>query len=250
MKKTILTFTTVMFCLLMTACGTASGRADEALVGKYIPVKGTALGVTLSGDDMGGLTIELKSGGKAEIEVYGSTGSGKWVNDDTTLTLTVDKTDMVGKLGKDTIIFEGFLKEQVGHSMDVTFAKEGTDAAKPENFLPEEEKALLGDWEGVSVTDVMDDDVSGEISPSALKATLNPDHTAVISFKGEEIATPTWSIFSNTVSFEGDVAGDARIYGEYKDGVFVITYSGEDNYYNFTMENSKKDASTQEKENK
>ena len=155
MKKTILTFTTVMFCLLMTACGTASGRADEALVGKYIPVKGTALGVTLSGDDMGGLTIELKSGGKAEIEVYGSTGSGKWVNDDTTLTLTVDNTDMVGKLGKDTIIFEGFLKEQVGHSMDVTFAKEGTDAAKPENFLPEEEKSLLGDWEGVSVTDVM-----------------------------------------------------------------------------------------------
>ena len=62
------------------------------------------------------------------------------------------------------------------------FRSEGTDAAKPENFLPEEEKALLGDWVSASVTDVMGDDASNEVSPSAITATLNPDHSSIISF--------------------------------------------------------------------
>ena len=56
--------------------------------------------------------------------------NGNWVNDDDTVTITVDKTDIVGKLGEDTITFKGFLEEEVGVSLDITFAKEGTDAAK------------------------------------------------------------------------------------------------------------------------
>ena len=124
--------------------------------------------------------------------------------------------------------------------MDITFAKEGTDAAKPENFLPEEEKALLGDWVGASVTDVMGDDASSKVSPSAITATLNPDHSSIISFDGTEIATPQWSYISETVLFEGDVADGASLYGEYKDDQFIITYTGNDFYYNFTMESAAK----------
>ena len=56
--------------------------------------------------------------------------NGNWVNDDDTVTITVDKTDIVGELGEDTITFKGFLEEEVGVSLDITFAKEGTDAAK------------------------------------------------------------------------------------------------------------------------
>lgn len=238
MNKIISAIIIMILALSMAACGKASGRADEALVGKYISVKGSAFGMTLSGDDIAGFAIELKSGGKVTMSVDGTTLDGKWVNDDSTITITAEKTDMVGQLGENTITFEGFLKEKVGASMDLTFAKEGTDAAKPENFLPDEEKALLGDWEGASVTDVMKEDVSGEVSPSALKATLNADHTASISYNGEEIAAPKWSFYSDTVSFDGDVSGGASLYGEFKDGVFTITYSG-DNYYNFVMEASK-----------
>ena len=40
------------------------------------------------------------------------------------------------------------------------------------------------------------------------------------------------------VSFEGDVAGGASLYGDYKESKFMITYSG-DEYYKFTMESAK-----------
>lgn len=238
MKKV---FSIVMALLLMVtlvACGKSGDRADDALTGKYVAVTGTAMGVTLSGEDMADFKLELQSGGKAKLDIKGTTAEGKWKNDDTSLTLTIENTDMVGKLDKDTITFEGILKELVGTSFDVKLAKEGTDAAKPENFLPEEEKALLGDWVGVSVVDVLDKDASAEISPDSLKATLKADHTATITYKGEVIATPKWSYVTGTVIFEGDVTGGANLYGDYKDGVFTIAYSNED-YHTFTMGHAK-----------
>lgn len=239
MKKIISILIVMMLSLSIIACG-GSGRADDALSGKYIAVTGTSFGTTLSGSEMEGFTLELKSKGKATITIDDETINGKWVNDDDTVTITVEKTDIVGELGEDTIIFKDFLKEEVGVSLDITFAKEGTDAAKPENFLPEEEKALLGDWVGASVTDVMGDDASSEVSPSAITSTLNPDHSSIISFDGTEIATPQWSYISETVLFEGDVADGASLYGEYKDDQFIITYTGNDFYYNFTMESAAK----------
>ena len=181
MKKLFSLILALLLLITLGACGKSGGRADDALVGKYVAVSGTAMGVTLSGDDMAGFKLELMSGGKAKLNVEGTAAEGKWKNDDNTLTLTIENTDMVGKLGKDTITFESILKELVGTSMDVKLAKEGTDAAKPENFLPEEEKALLGDWIGASVADVMDADASGEIAPDSLKATLKADHTSTIT---------------------------------------------------------------------
>lgn len=210
MKKLFSLILALLLLITLGACGKSGGRSDDALVGKYVAVSGTAMGVTLSGDDMAGFKLELMSGGKAKLNVEGTTAEGKWKNDDNTLTLTIENTDMVGKLDKDTITFESILKELVGTSMDVKLAKEGTDAAKPENFLPEEEKALLGDWIGASVADVMDADASGEIAPDSLKATLKADHTSTITYKGEVIATPNWSYVTGTIIFEGKVAGKDR----------------------------------------
>ncbi len=234
MKKWISVWVAAMLCLALAACGGSSGRADEALTGKYIAVTGTVMGVTLSGEDVVGFTIELKKGGKVTMDIEGTSADGTWVNDDTTITLTVDKTDIVGTLGEDTITFENFLEEMVGEKMELKFAKEGTDAAKPENFLPEEEKALLGDWTGTSVLDALGEDASGEVSPDAMKVTMNADHTATVSFDGEVIATPQWSYVTGTVIFEGDVAGGASLFGEYADGVFTISYTGSD-YHDFIM---------------
>ena len=78
--------------------------------------------MSLSGDDMSGFTLELKSGRKAIMEVNGESSESKWINDDTTV--AIDKTDMVGTIGKDTLVFEGVLKELVGISMDLKYAKE------------------------------------------------------------------------------------------------------------------------------
>lgn len=136
----------MVLCLSVTACGGSSGRADDTLAGKYIAITGTTMEMPHSGNDMSGFTLELKSGRKEIMEVNGESSEGKWINDDTTV--IIDKTDTVGTIGKDTLVFGGILKELVGTSIDLKFAKEGTDAAKPENFLPEEERALLGDCRG------------------------------------------------------------------------------------------------------
>ena len=150
MKKIISFLIAMVLCLSVTACGGSSGRADDALAGKYIAITGTTMEMPHSGNDMSGFTLELKSGRKEIMEVNGESSEGKWINDDTTV--IIDKTDTVGTIGKDTLVFGGILKELVGTSIDLKFAKEGTDAAKPENFLPEEERALLGDCRGGGVT--------------------------------------------------------------------------------------------------
>lgn len=234
MKKITAVVIALALCLSLAACG-SSARADDALVGKYIAVSGTALGVTLTGDDVSDFTLDVKSGGKATISVEGTDANGKWTNDDTTFTLTVDGTDMVGQIGQDTITFEGFLEEMVGVSMDMKFAKEGTDAAKPENNLPPEEMALLGSWTSVSVLDVFDEDASGEIDPDAMEATFNADHTASFKYCGESLGTNTWSYVLGSVLLDDDFADDVSLYIDYEDDVLTITYSGDD-YYTFTME--------------
>lgn len=236
MKKIISILTAMILCMAMVACGGSSGKRDNSLVGKYIGVSGTTFGMTVYGEDMAGFNLELKKDGKATLAIDGENVTGKWVSDDDTVTITVENTDIVGDIGKDTITFNGFLKEHLGVEMDITFAKEGTDAANPENYMPEEDKALIGEWVGASVTDVLDEDASGKVDPALMTATLNSDHTASIVFDGEEIATPEWSYFSEAVLFEGDVLDDAGLYGDYKDGEFKITYSTKDDYYTFTME--------------
>ncbi|WP_297916413.1 hypothetical protein, partial [uncultured Campylobacter sp.] len=112
--------------------------------------------------------------------------------------------------------------------MDLTFAKEGTDAAKPENYLPKEEKALIGDWVSVSVTDVLGNDASEEVDPTALSATFDGEHSATISFMGEDIGSFEWSVLSESIIFTGDFDGDLVMSGDYKDGVLLLNYSAGD----------------------
>lgn len=236
MKKIISISITMILCIAMIACGGSSGRRDKELVGDYIGVSGTSYGITLYGDDMSDCSLKLDNKGKAFITIADTTVDGTWVNDDDTLTITVDKTKIVGDLGNDIITFNAFLQDEIDIEMDIVFAKEGTDAANPENYMPEEDKALIGEWVGASVTDVFDEDASGEVDPDLITVSLNSDYTASIVFDGEEISAPEWSYYSESVLFEGDVVDNAGLYGEYKDGNFVITYSTYDKFYNFTME--------------
>ena len=238
MKKFLSVFITMILCLSITACSGSSGKVDEALVGKYVCVTGTMLGVTMSGDEVSDFSLDLQSDGKATMEISGESHNLKWSSDDSTLTLKIDGEKITGELGEDTVTFKDFLKEQLGTSMDLTFAKEGTDAAKPENYLPEEEKALIGDWVSVSVTDVLGNDASEEVDPTALAATFDGEHSATISFMGEDIGSFEWSVLSESIIFTGDFDGDLVMSGDYKDGVLLLNYSAGDDYFIFTMENS------------
>ena len=73
MKKLFSLILALLLLITLGACGKLGGRADDALVGKYVTVSGTAMGVTLSGDDMAGFKLELMNGGKAKLNVEGTT---------------------------------------------------------------------------------------------------------------------------------------------------------------------------------
>ena len=84
----------------------------------------------------------------------------------------------------------------------------------------------------------MGDDASGDVDPNSLTATFNDDHTATISFMGEDIGSFEWSVLSESIIFTGDFDEDLVISGDYKDGVLLLNYSAGDDYFIFTMENS------------
>ena len=236
----------MILCLSITACSGSSDKVDEALVGKYICVTGTMLGVTMSGDEVSDFSLDLQSNGNAIIKISGESQSLKWSSDDSTLTLKIDGEKITGELGEDTVTFKDFLKEQIGTSMDLTFAKDGTEAAEPENYLPKEEKSLIGDWVSVSVADVLGDDVSEEVDPTALAATFDGDHSATISFMGKEIGSSKWSLLTGILFFDDKFDDGVVIDGKYSDEEFTLTYINEstDAYYIFTMSNSGNAAAT------
>ena len=225
MKKIVSLFLTITMVLSLVACG-GGGRADDAYVGKWISVAGTAMGFTLTGEDIEGFDLDLEAGGKGTMSVDGEAAKIKWTNDDTTLTLSVSGEEFVGNIGKDTLVFVNLMNL----GMDLTFAKEGTDAAKPENFLPENEKKLLGSWTSYKVTDVLGDDVSGEVAADALKMTFNSDHTVDIEFGGEAISAQKWSMLDDWGSLDdSDYDFSWSVVGE----EIEVTYNGDD-YWIFT----------------
>lgn len=218
MKKLLSSILVGVMLLSLVACG---GKGNDKYAGKWISVAGTAMGVTLTGEDIAGFELDLKSGGKGTMTVDGDSTNIKWENDDSSLTVKVEGEELVATIDEDTLVFEDFL----GLGMDLTFAKEGSDAANPENFLSENEKKMVGTWSSYKVTDVLDDDASGEVAPDALKMTFKEDHTVDIEFRGESIEGQQWTLFDTfgTITEEGE-AFSWEIEGE----EIKVTYNGEE----------------------
>lgn len=224
MKKLLSIILAGVMLLSLTACG--GGRADDAYAGNWISVSGTAMGFTMTGEDIEGFGLTLETDGKGTMAIDGDEANIKWTNDDTNLTVTVEGEDLVATIGKDTLTFVNLMNT----GMDLTFAKEGTDAAKPENFLPENEKKIIGSWTSYKVTDVLGDDVSGEVAPDALKMTFKGDKTVDIEFNGESITGEKWSMLDTWGSLdESDYDFSWDIVGE----EIEVTYNG-DEYWIFT----------------
>ncbi len=225
-KKILSLLMTFILVFSLAACGGGSSvRADEKLVGKYIAVVGEALGISMSGDELGEFSVDLQSSGKGTMTIDGSTENIKWKNDDSTLTLTVEKTDITGTLGTDTFKFEDML----GMGVNITFAKEGTDAADPENYLPEEDKFMLGNWQSTGVTDIIGDPV--DMDPYSLFMTFAGDKTVDVKFQGKDLGTFKWSLLGDWGSLDDDGAPD--ITWDVKDDGIEVSYVIDDEYYIF-----------------
>ena len=219
MKKLLSIILAVVMLLSLAACG--GGRADDIYVGNWISISGTAMGYTLTGEEVSGFGLNLEAGGKGSMMIEGDETNIKWTNDDVNLTVKVQGEELVGTIGTDTLTFVNLLNT----GMDLTFAKEGTDAAKPENALPENEKAVLGTWTSYAVTDVLGSDASADIAADALTMTFHANHTCDIVFRGESITGQTWSMLDawgfledSKYDFSWDVEGEE----------LKVTYNGDD----------------------
>ena len=215
----------ILIICMLAACG-GNGRADEKYCGKWISVAGEALGMTLSGEDIAGFGLELKSGGKATMTVEEKSRGVKWTNDDTSITVKAGSTEMVGTLGEDTIVFDDML----GMGMKITFAKEGTEAAKREDNMPEADKKMIGTWQSHTVTDVLGEPIDG-MDGSILKMVFSPDYTVQVYMDGEDYGTTKWSLFGDNWGSVDDENVD--INWDITDDGINVNYSNGDEYYTF-----------------
>lgn len=211
-------------CLMLSAC--AGGNADEAYVGKWVSVAGEAMGVTLTGDDISGFGLDLQSGGKAVLTVDGDSENVKWKNEGAVVTITVNGTDMTATVQNDTMVFDNMLDM----GLKLTFAKEGTDAAKSENYLPEADKNMVGTWQSDNVTDVLDDPVD-TYAPDALKLEFAADHTMNITLDGETVSGKSWSLLGDDWGTVDDESVNMN-WDITEDGISV-NYTIDDEYYVF-----------------
>lgn len=211
---------------LLAGCGGGGSRADSKYEGKYISVMGEMLGIAMTGEDMDGFALELLSGGKANMTMDGDTESIKWSNDDTSITLKISGEEVVGEIGTDTIKFINLL----GTGMDLTFAKEGTDAAKPEHYLPEKDKFMIGKWQSYKVSDVLGDDLSSVVPPEYLNIEFTADHKALMTIEGQAVEPLTWSLLGEFGSFEEEDDFTFDIVGE----EIEFTIVSDEDYFVFT----------------
>ncbi|MFQ7291218.1 MAG: hypothetical protein ACLRQ0_03095 [Monoglobales bacterium] len=221
------TYAIVLLCavFMLSACG-GSGKADAEYEGKYISVAGEAMGMTLTGEDINGFGLELKNGGKGTMTIYGDSGTIKWTNDDENITVNIDGTDIVGAIGQDTITFDNVLDM----GLKLTFAKEGSEAAKPENHLPETDKKMLGIWQSNTVTDVLGDPVEG-LSGNELKMEFAADYTVKVTFKGNDLGSHKWSLLGDWGSLDSDVLD---ISWDINDNGINVNYSTDEDYFVFS----------------
>ncbi|MCR4740360.1 MAG: hypothetical protein K5886_08920 [Lachnospiraceae bacterium] len=196
----------IILSMVLTACGggtksAAGAGSSDPLVGVYIPVTGELGGMAIVGSDLEGFGLELTEGGKGTLTADGSTAKLKWSADGSTVTIKAEGETMTAQAGNDTLVFDDML----GTGMKFTFAKEGSAAADPALYLPEEEKYLIGEWQSVEVTDVLGDPIDpSEMAPDAFSITFRGDHTADVTIEGKEYKDLPWSNLGDFGSIDSD----------------------------------------------
>ena len=241
MKKLLLLLMMVSLMILpLAACGgggSSSGGDGEAaeadpLLGVYNSVAGEMMGVTLTGDDISGFSVELKEGGKASLDVEGSSAKGTYTMDGDTITLSVEGEELTGTVANDVMIFEDFM----GMGLKLTLAKEGSDAANA-NYASEEEQAIVGSWKSTAVTDVLGNDASGQIAADACTAEFGEDKTGTIKVGDKTFGPYPFASMSGMFVFQPDDGTESpSILWTLEDGEMDVTYNGDDGSYVFSME--------------
>lgn len=237
MKKMKLTAIMMIFVLLLSGCGgggSSSSSEPTPYDGKWIAVGAEAFGVFMPAAeafDGQEFSFEINGSNKVQLNVMGESGKGTWEEKDGKFVITIKGEEMVGVPEENKITFDNMM----GMGLQVICAKEGTDAMNPENYLPEEEKALIGKWKAESVADALGDAVQIEgVSniEDALRFEMKGDHTAELTFKGENLGSFPWS-FGLGIATIDDVKDYTIIVNPPEDGKATVSVSNSDFYYDF-----------------
>lgn len=223
-KQAIMCILILSMVFMLSACG-GSGDADDKYAGKWNSVMGEMAGITLTGEEVKGFAFDLQSSGKAVLTVDGETENGKWRSENDTVIITISGTEMTGVVEDDKIVFDNML--DMGIKM--TFAKEGSESSKPENFLPEADKKMIGTWKSDKVTDILGGPTDA-YPADGLKLEFTAEHSVNIDLNGEVNQT-SWSLVGDTMGILDDDTIDLN--WDVKDDGIGVNYKINDEYYIF-----------------
>lgn len=231
----LLAFCMLLGTIVLSGCVGNDGTKEKSpYEGKWVAILAEMMDIQVSVDEAfgGEFYFVVKNGGKADVTVGEDSSGGKWVVDGDQFTLTIEGRDMVGAIGKDSIIFD----DMMDMGVKVIFAKEGTDAMNPALYMTEEEKAMIGEWTAESVEEIMGDGPQTTMEgveniSDALRMDFKEDHKVSVVYKGQKVGDFTWSAALGSCLIESEEPG---IYiTTQEDGKLSVAYSNEDDYFTF-----------------
>lgn len=90
------------------------------------------------------------------------------------------------------------LDDVLGQGVNIIFGREGTDATNPENYLSEDELAVIGEWYSENVKELLDEEAQTTLDGvdninDAMRLNFAKDRTVQVIYKGAELGTYPWS---------------------------------------------------------
>ena len=131
------------------------------------------------------------------------------------------------------------IDDLLGQGVNIIFGREGTDATNPENYLSEDELAVIGEWYSQNVKELLDEEAQTTLDGvdninDAMRLNFAKDRTVQVIYKGAELGTYPWSALYGYYAIEMDdeVPENVLITME-EDGSLSVQYSDDDDYLTF-----------------
>ncbi len=216
-----------LLCVLSIFAGCGK-RMDSKYAGKYVAISSEMVGVTLYMKDLGDYSMKLKEGGKGSLNFGGTSYDLLWSNDDEKLTIQYEGVKSEGTIDGDTIAFHDLF----GMEMKLVFALAGSDAAAPENNMPEDAHAMLGTWKSTAAYDALGEKIPS-VPAGALELKFTANYKVKVTLQGQDYGTYPWSLLGKFGSIKTEYGDTLNLTWDVLDDGINVTCTDGDDYYTF-----------------
>lgn len=190
----------VLVCLVLAlfsfiGCKNAVPDEMKAYSGKYVAMMAKSADYQMSVKEVVNeeVAFEASEHGTIQFSFDDKTEAGTWEIEDGKMHIQLEDKICSGILGENVIALE----DLYGSDLVITFAKEGTEAANPVLYYPEEEQAVIGTWASYRAEMLLDDGTWTDIEDmedveEAFCITFAEDHTASFTYMGETVEAVKW----------------------------------------------------------